>query len=459
MTEHTPHLRARLDRTQIDTQQNTTAFLVVEVTAPEVAEQTPRPNQPLNLALVIDASGSMADSTTDDQEGEEETSRLAAAQRAACGIIERLDSADILSVVSFADDTLTHIAAMRMSGGGKEAAMDAIGSLSTRGCTDLNGGWLKGAEHVARHMAQHPGTRNRVLLLSDGHANGGVTEPDLLADTAVGLRNRGIFTSTVGIGLDYSTAQLEVLAEHGGGMMHHAEHAEDIVAVILAELNDMRSSILDDVAVVLSQVGDEATDDAGNGSPVLDISAVGYDAQNNDGVITTSVGSLVSGACRRVVFRLHLPPARSRSQATFTVTVSWRDDGGDMCTSDAQQIVLRIDPAHSLARDREVALLAAQAWLDETIRRAMVMNRAEHFGEIRAWAKQEMASFRHYCQRLPTGEELIHRMNRLFSRTLRPMPERSRKEISLSRLKGLRSSADHRVAMSPRGWDSYLDEE
>ena len=78
----------------------------------------------------------------------------------------------------------------------------------------------KGSEHVARHMAQHPGTRNRVLVLSDGHANRGVTEPDLLADTAVGLRNRGIFTSTVGIGLDYSTAQLEVLAEHGGGMMH-----------------------------------------------------------------------------------------------------------------------------------------------------------------------------------------------------------------------------------------------
>jgi len=120
-----------------------------------------------------------------------------------------------------------------------------------------------------------------------------------------------------------------------------------------------------------SAIGDDAADDAGNGSPMLDISPVGYDGQNNDGVITTSVGSLVSGACRRVVFRLNLPPARSRSQATLTLSVSWRDDGGETCTSDAQQIVLRIDPAHSVARDREVALLAAQAWLDETIRRGV----------------------------------------------------------------------------------------
>jgi hypothetical protein len=323
----------------------------------------------------------------------------------------------------------------------------------------MNGGWLKGAEHVARHMEEHPGSRNRVLLLSDGHANRGITEPDLLASTAVGLRNRGVYTSTVGIGLDYSTEQLEVLAEHGGGMMHHAEHAEDIIAVILAELNDMRTAVIDDVEVVVSQAGNDDLDDAGNGQPYVDMTAVGYNGLEEAGIVTTPVGSLVSGACRRVVYRLNVPRAASRSEITLTLSVGWRNDNGEARSSASQQVTLTLDPAGSLSRDREVAAQAAQAWLDETIREAMVMNRNEGFGEMRAWAKQQMSSFRQYCARLPGGGELIHKMNRLFQRVTRPMHETSRKQISLSRLKNLKGSADYRVASPERDWSSYLDEE
>lgn len=453
MPEFRPRLRARLDRTQIDAHRDTTAFLVVEVTAPDV-EQDTRPAKPLNLSLVVDASYSMAGNTLDGYESDHESSRLAAAQRAASGVVERLDDADVLSVVSFADETLTHIAAMPMSGGGRADATDAIHDVRTRGCTDLNAGWLKGAEHVARYMETHAETRNRVLLLSDGYANQGIVEPELLANTATGLRQRGVFTSTVGIGTDYSTDQLEVLSEHGGGMMHHADHAEDIVAVILAELNDMRTALLDDIEVVVSQDFDSDTDDAG--SPVVSISAVGYGGIDGDGIVRTSIGSLVSGASRRVVLRLDLPPVGRRTEATFNVSVTWRGEGD---SSASQQVTLTIDPDHSIPRDREVALLAAQAWLDETVRRSMVMNRGENFHEMRGWAKVQMSSFQRYCRRLPGGDDLIRRMQRLLHRVQRPMQEYNRKEISLSRQKSLRSSADYRVASPVKDWSSYLDEE
>jgi len=112
----------------------------------------------------------------------------------------------------------------------------------------------------------------------------------------------------------------------------------------------------------------------------------------------------------------------------------------------------------SAVRDRDAAKLAAQAWLDDTVRRSMSMNRREDCHELRAWAKRELSDFRHYCDRLPGGRELIQKMSRLFGRVVRPMQESSRKEISLSRMKSQRSSMDYRVAEAPAPWDSYLED-
>ena len=64
---------------------------------------------------------------------------------------------------------------------------------------------------------RHGPTQNRVIVLSDGHANRGLVEPGELGHHAAELRKRGLYTSTVGIGDNYSPVQLDAIAEHGGG--------------------------------------------------------------------------------------------------------------------------------------------------------------------------------------------------------------------------------------------------
>ena len=111
------------------------------------------------------------------------------------------------------------------------------------------------------------------------------------------------------------------------------------------------------------------------------------------------------------------------------------------------------------SRDREVALLAARAWLDETARRAMVLNRHQDYRELQFWARNELAAFNDYCVRLPGGRDLSDKMSRLFARVMRPMQERNRKEVSLSVLKSQRSIADYReTAMADADFDAYLDD-
>lgn len=446
-----PTVTARFDRNPLNVKRAAVCHLVVEVTAPKAEQTSPQTQRPLNLGLVIDASGSMQSGDAELGFSEEfGRTRLDAAKTAGTGVVEQLEDTDTLSVVSFADETITHVAALPLGNGGRQSAVAGIGSLTTRGCTDLNAGWLKGAEHVAGRMATHPECRNRILLLSDGHANSGVTEPGILADTAAGLRQRGIYTSTVGIGLDYATDQLEVLAEYGGGMMHHAERAEDIVGVILAELSDMRCTVLDDVEIALS-VGLN-----GAATPASEVSVLGLVSEQHDGVTTAHVGSLVTGASRRVVFRLDLPAMTSPGLLPLTVSAAYRDAEGSERSTASCQVSLPMDQHSKTSLDVELGTIVAEAWLAMVARRAMELNRMEDYREARSWLRKQSTDFKRYCRHLPGSGELVNQMRALCRSSVQPMQESSRKEITLSRYQHLKGVSDQRAA-APAAWNSYLD--
>ena len=445
-----PTVTARFDRNPLNLKRPAVCHLVVEVTAPKVLEQHPQRLRPLNLGLVIDASGSMHSGDAELGFSEEfGRTRLDAAKTAGTGIVEHLEDTDTLSVVSFADETITHIAALPLGNGGRYSAIAGINSLVTRGCTDLNAGWLKGAEHVAGRMATHPECRNRILLLSDGYANSGVTEPGILADTAAGLRQRGIYTSTVGIGLDYATEQLEVLAEYGGGRMHHAERAEDIVGVILAELGDMRCTVLDDVEIALNVGPNGAT------TPAPEVSVLGLVSEQADGVTTAHVGSLVTGASRRVVYRLDLPAMTAPGLLPLTVSAACRHAEGNERSTASCQVALSIDQHSKTPLDVEYGTIVAEAWLAMVARRAMELNRMEDYREAGSWLRKQSTDFNRYCRHLPGSGALVNQMRALCRSSVQPMQESSRKEITLSRYQHLKGVSDQRVAAS-EAWDSYL---
>ena len=443
-----PQITVRVDRERVDGRRSSFAHVVVDVHMP-VAESDPSiPTTPLNLGLVIDASGSMAAGET--SAGHDERfgrSRLEAAKQAAAAVVDQLADRDVVSVVSFSSDTLTHLAPLELDSAGRASALAAIGTLSPRGCTNLCAGWLKGAEHVARHAESRAAVRNRILLLSDGYANDGVTDPDSLASTANELRSRGISTSTVGIGLDYSTEQMEVLAEHGGGMMHHAEVAEDIVAVILAELRDMQDAALENVEVSLKRAG---------GVHAARISTLGLPGLERDGAIVAALGSMVGGATRRVVFRVDLAMTAAAGEIPFTVSVSC-SAGGAPRTTRERSLNLGVALQIASALDGEAARLAASAWLDHVTRKSVRLNQELDYEGIGAWLNREIDSFVAYCGDVPACHALIARMRKLARRAVQPMPEVLYREISLSALKHLHCADDMRVKQPVRDIESLLD--
>ncbi len=202
-----------------------------------ITSDTPRKRRPLNLSIVIDRSGSMAGQP------------LKQAINAARLLVEQLTSEDILSVVIYDDDVETLFEPQLVKN--KDIIYTVLSKIKAGGCTNLSGGWLKGCEHVQAHQA--PDKINRVLLLTDGQANVGITDSKVLINTAQQkAQNFSISTTTLGFGSHFNEDLLIGMAKSAHGNFYFIQTPEDLIEVFRIELESLSSLVAQDLVVTLT---------------------------------------------------------------------------------------------------------------------------------------------------------------------------------------------------------------
>jgi len=205
--------------------------VLVRVQAPD-APKTGLPERPaLNLALVIDRSGSMS--------GEP----LHEAKRCAALMIESLNASDRASVVAYDDSVQVFAESQPVKS--KEKLKAAIAHIHEGGSTNLHGGWLKGAEEAAKHL--DPAGVSRVLLLSDGNANQGLTNLDEIASQCAQLADTGVTTSTYGLGQSFNEDLMMAIARSGRGNGYYSHAAESLLERFREEFSLLASLCARDV--------------------------------------------------------------------------------------------------------------------------------------------------------------------------------------------------------------------
>jgi Ca-activated chloride channel homolog len=258
-------------------------FLGVWVDVPQVrVEKKP----PVDLALVIDTSGSMGGP------------KIENARQAAKQLIASLSEGDIVSVDTFSDRAAALIPPTVLTPESRERLMTAISRLRPQGSTNMFEGLSLGEAHVAQAPPSH--TVRRVVVISDGIANVGPSTPEALGAVAErGLRFRAQVTS-LGVGNDYDERTLNALAIRSSGRLFHISEPKEMVAFLKKEVDLLGSTIASDAFVEVVPAP---------GVRLLGSEGIRTDWQSS-GALRIPLGALFAGQHREALVRVRLDPAR-----------------------------------------------------------------------------------------------------------------------------------------------------
>jgi Ca-activated chloride channel homolog len=196
-------------------------------------ERQPTERTPVNVAFVIDRSGSM------------QGARIAQAREAAAAAIRRLDKNDIASVVVFDDKIDILVQAQPVED--HAAFIDRIRQVTARGSTAIHGGVIEGAAQVRHNLEAR--RLNRVVLLSDGQANVGPRRPEEFAKLGRELLQQGISVSTIGVGMQYNEDLMLQLARASDGNHTFVGESTDLIQVFNKEFDDVLASCAQTVSI------------------------------------------------------------------------------------------------------------------------------------------------------------------------------------------------------------------
>lgn len=185
------------------------------------------PRRPLNLALALDVSGSMAGPPLDN---------LIIGLRM---MLPHLGTQDRISIVTFSDGADVVVsgasAAIATDGTADWSALEpAISGLQAKGGTNIYAGLGEAYWELERHAAD--GYENRVVLLSDGEATVGFAEPSRLLTLAREYAELGLSLSTIGIGGSFDSELLRLLSLEGAGSYYFLDDPSALAEVFTEEV-------------------------------------------------------------------------------------------------------------------------------------------------------------------------------------------------------------------------------
>jgi Ca-activated chloride channel family protein len=277
-------------------------------------DSTSARHTPINLALVLDHSGSM------------EGAKIEKAREAACIAIDQLEPSDVFSLVQFDDQVDVLIPAQPVED--KERLKRIVNRIVPGGSTALYAGVQEGAHLLRKYFDEKD--VNRVVLVSDGIANVGPSSPSELAELGRDLREKGSSVTTVGLGEDYNEDVMASIAEASGANYYYVKDAEKLPDIFEKELGEVKNAVAQDIRIII-----ELPDG------VEPIEIVGMpDAHFEGNKATVRLGSFYASQRRDILVRCRVKSPEGDSAEIGRVHVVYAAPGdGKDCQSDAAATV------------------------------------------------------------------------------------------------------------------------
>ncbi|MBI9077063.1 MAG: VWA domain-containing protein [Desulfatibacillum sp.] len=277
--------------------------LVLTLTADEVLAPQQAQGKPVDMVVVLDRSGSMS--------GE----KIRDAKKAVKGLMEGLRNQDRFALVTYSNSVEGGENLYYLTQDKRNILTAMVDSIPANGGTNLGAGLQRGIG-VLESFGESS-RMGKIILISDGQANEGVTDPRALADMA-GQRKGGVQYSvtTVGLGQDFNEQLMATVADGGRGRYYYLENPRDFLAVFKEEANWTRSVAASALSIHLPLP-----------QGVEVVSASGYPVINKETGAYIAPGGLLSGQTRTLYVRLQAPENVEESLNLSGINASYVHEG------------------------------------------------------------------------------------------------------------------------------------
>jgi Mg-chelatase subunit ChlD len=314
--------------------------------------------RPINLALVIDKSGSMAD-----------MDKMSRVKVALLTLVSQLRDTDTLSIVVFDSEAEVLLPACRMTN--REGVKRLIRQIEPGSSTNIHAGLMLGYKEALSNYRKD--STNRVILLTDGIANQGVTDPAQISRESLSFNDRGIDLSTIGVGLDLNKDLLRQLAQSGRGLFHFVADEQDIEKVFIKELQSLVSPVANEPNVEIEY------------DPALElVQLYGYDPQLKNCGVKLKLDNMNQGLTQVILLRFKLSrnrPDNTRLPVKIHFTYYDLEQKRQVIKTQESFITVQDRSSGDMLRDTEVEKNYSIAILAQAIRDMAEAYEARHFRE------------------------------------------------------------------------------
>ncbi|MFC1523340.1 VWA domain-containing protein [Thermodesulfobacteriota bacterium] len=377
-------LAANLTQSKIVTGGDGKVALALTLAADEVIRPGEDSGRNVDMVVVLDRSGSMQGPKIND------------ARQAILRLIDSLTEKDRFALVSYSDGVRRHTGLLNATPDNRQIFIDQVTTISAQGGTNLGAGLQEGLALL--QSAAKNGNLGRVILISDGQANQGITDPAALGNLAATSVASEFAVTTVGVGLDFNEYLMTHIADRGTGNYYFLENPNAFAEVFLNECNKTRI-----VAATSVEIRIPLQDD------ITLFSAAGYpiEVKNNQAIFRP--GDLLSGQTRKLFITLRMPTDRDRSFNMQGIQVAFSHENKPMVAE--LDTPFRID---CVKNQQDVyGSIVKEEWEQKVMQEDLNRLREQVAGDIKAGKKEDalekIAEYRSAVEEINThiGSESI----------------------------------------------------
>jgi len=255
----------------------------------------------VDMVIVLDRSGSMKGRKIND------------ARQAVLKLLSDLTPDDRFALVTYSDGVQIASALLNVTRSNRQRMAATVNGVRVGGGTNLGAGLQAGIDLL---RSSHRSTNAaKVILISDGLANKGITDAQTLSGIAAVAVEREFAVSTVGVGAEFNEYLMTAIADQGTGSYYYLENPAAFAEVFQKEFLDARASIVNNLKIQIP---------LNDGINLVD--AAGYPVSRLNGQAVFYPGSMHAGQTRKLYLTLRVPTNRNRQFRLSNLKVVYQYD-------------------------------------------------------------------------------------------------------------------------------------